>query len=60
MKTEALFKLVRAVDKQLGQVPEWKALIGAARGELGAIERAKWEEFGNRLRDSAREGLTNE
>jgi len=55
MKTEALFKLIRAVDKQLGGVPEWKVLIGAARGELGAIERAKWEEFGDRLRDSAKE-----
>ena len=55
MKTEALFKLIRAVDKQLGGVPEWKVLIGAARGELGAIERAKWEEFGDRLRESAKE-----
>jgi HAMP domain-containing protein len=43
METTALFRLLRAIDKQLGQVPEWKVLIAQARSELGAIERKKEE-----------------
>jgi hypothetical protein len=43
MKTTALFKLVRAIDRQLGQVPGWKELITEARRELGAIECMKIE-----------------
>jgi hypothetical protein len=45
IKTEALFKLVRAVDKQLGGVPAWKQLLNEARAELGVIELRKHAEY---------------
>lgn len=37
-----LEKLLKAVDAQLGGVPEWKQLIEDARKELEAIQRRIW------------------
>lgn len=39
MKTENLHKLLRAVDQQLGGVPEWRSLILAAWHELQELKR---------------------
>jgi len=44
MRTENLFKLIRAIEHQLGGVPEWRKLIDAARKEMAAIERTRWLE----------------